>query len=1183
MNFFRLVVRSLQFHASKHLAVLFGVMAATAVLTGALVVGDSVRYSLRHLTLDRLGRIDHLLLVDRFFRAELASELQADELLKPNDFELPSGIVSFPAIIIPTATAEVPRSKGRSLAAGITLIAAGNDFDELRHKRDVIGKPDLGIDTPGPNEVVLNEPLAKELDAKVGDTIIIRIPKATQVSEDSPLGRKDDRLTSLAELKVSQIVPAQDLGRFSLHPMQTSPRNAYVALAPLQEALDQPGKVNAIFVSSKDEQLGLSHLFTHKLQTALRPTLADYGLSLKHVKLDFEQDGKEEPILNYFSLSTNRMLLDETTDRVALEAFKKFDAYPILTYLANSIDKVGAPANTKGIPYSTIAALDPAPDGPLVDREGEPLPKLADDEIALTDWAAEDQGLKIGDKVRVTFFEPETTHGAEKEASAEFTVKAIVPLTEPSAPYSRGKGPKFKDPPTKANDADLTPDVPGVTDQASIADWDAPFPFDYKKMRSQDDKYWENHRATPKAYISLAAGQKLWHSRFGQATSIRIPFREGMTEESLTSKFLAQLSKDNERLGFEIIPIKARDLAASQGTTPFDVLFLLLSMFIIGAALLLIWLLFRLGVEQRASEIGLLQALGWRQQLTGKWLASEGLVVSILGALLGTAVGIGYAWLMVTGLRTWWVGAISSPFLILHPGWLSLVIGFVVGVIVAQLTIYFSLRQLRKVSPRQLLAGETSSALATLQNDRELPAWRRALPWMFLVLAAILAGLASILKAEAQAATFMACGASVLTGLLMLISRQLGGQSRTLSKTPFRWVLPSLAIRNIGRARGRSMATIALVASACFLVVAVSSFRLSPTEQGVGGFNLLAESAEPILPDLNDPAARKAAMGNDADKLTGSTVLPMRMRAGDDASCRNLYQAMQPRVLGVTPAVVQHFDSQGVTHFVFAASAAKTTEEQANPWRLLEQPAADGEPINTVLDMNTALYSLKLYGGIGQVFERDYGDGPPIQFRVVGLLSNSVLQGSLLIGESDFKRVFPRVAGYRSFLIRTPEANEREVAATLEDRFGDEGFDVTESRVRLQDLLAVQNTYISTFQALGALGLLLGTFGLAAVQLRNVLERRKELAMLRATGFRPARIAGMVMLENLWLLCGGIFTGLLAALLAVLPHMFLGGASLPWRDLTIMIAAILLIGSLVGLLAVRATLRAPILAALRGE
>ena len=104
---------------------------------------------------------------------------------------------------------------------------------------------------------------------------------------------------------------------------------------------------------------------------------------------------------------------------------------------------------------------------------------------------------------------------------------------------------------------------------------------------------------------------------------------------------------------------------------------------------------------------------------------------------------------------------------------------------------------------------------------------------------------------------------------------------------------------------------------------------------------------------------------------------------------------------------------------------------------------------------------------------------------------------------------------------------------------GDEGFDAVDSKARLADLLAVQNTYISTFQSLGAIGLLLGTFGSAAVQLRSVFERRKELALLRAAGFRRLRLGEMVLLENLLLLLGGLATGTIAALVTVLPHYFL--------------------------------------------
>jgi ABC-type antimicrobial peptide transport system permease subunit len=131
--------------------------------------------------------------------------------------------------------------------------------------------------------------------------------------------------------------------------------------------------------------------------------------------------------------------------------------------------------------------------------------------------------------------------------------------------------------------------------------------------------------------------------------------------------------------------------------------------------------------------------------------------------------------------------------------------------------------------------------------------------------------------------------------------------------------------------------------------------------------------------------------------------------------------------------------------------------------------------------------------------------------------------------------------------------------------------------------LAVQNTYISTFQSLGAIGLLLGTVGLAAVQLRSVFERRKELALLRAAGFRRWRLGEMVLLENLLLLVGGLATGTIAALITVLPHMLASGARVPLADLAVMLGVVLVVGVLVGLIAVRATLRAPLVAALRGE
>ena len=136
---------------------------------------------------------------------------------------------------------------------------------------------------------------------------------------------------------------------------------------------------------------------------------------------------------------------------------------------------------------------------------------------------------------------------------------------------------------------------------------------------------------------------------------------------------------------------------------------------------------------------------------------------------------------------------------------------------------------------------------------------------------------------------------------------------------------------------------------------------------------------------------------------------------------------------------------------------------------------------------------------------------------------------------------------------------------------------------RLARFLAVQNTYLSTFQSLGGLGLLLGTLGLAAVELRNVVERRGELALLRAAGFRRRTLAGLLLMENAVLLLAGLGCGVLSALVAVLPHLISGVASIPWNSLAVTLALVLAVGVIAGLAAAGRVLRAPLLAALREE
>ena len=69
----RFVLRALRHYWRTNLAVVAGIATAVAVLGGALIVGDSVRGTLRDLALDRLGATDLVVTSPHFFRETLAA------------------------------------------------------------------------------------------------------------------------------------------------------------------------------------------------------------------------------------------------------------------------------------------------------------------------------------------------------------------------------------------------------------------------------------------------------------------------------------------------------------------------------------------------------------------------------------------------------------------------------------------------------------------------------------------------------------------------------------------------------------------------------------------------------------------------------------------------------------------------------------------------------------------------------------------------------------------------------------------------------------------------------------------------------------------------------------------------------------------------------------------------------
>jgi len=175
----------------------------------------------------------------------------------------------------------------------------------------------------------------------------------------------------------------------------------------------------------------------------------------------------------------------------------------------------------------------------------------------------------------------------------------------------------------------------------------------------------------------------------------------------------------------------------------------------------------------------------------------------------------------------------------------------------------------------------------------------------------------------------------------------------------------------------------------------------------------------------------------------------------------------------------------------------------------------------------------------------------------------------------------PTSPGQRSSL--APESEAAALVHLLKDQLSDWGFRAQSSRERLTAYHRVENTYLSTFQFLGALGLVLGSLGMAAVLLRNVLERRREFALLRAVGFPQSTLSAIVFVENLILISWGLVSGVLCALLAILPVLMDRGASLPLTTTGWVMTTVLAAGIGSSLLAVMAAFRSPLISELNSE
>jgi putative ABC transport system permease protein len=497
-----------------------------------------------------------------------------------------------------------------------------------------------------------------------------------------------------------------------------------------------------------------------------------------------------------------------------------------------------------------------------------------------------------------------------------------------------------------------------------------------------------------------------------------------------------------------------------------------------------------LAVVRRRAQLALLRVLGLKGRGLIALVLAEGLVLGIVGAGLGLALGYALAQTVVdlvgADLGAGWFRGLR-PALQVDAAWA--LVFFALGVAVALLgSLAPALEAARTRTAAALKAGDEERVFERLQ-----PVW----PGLAVIAGGALLTLAP--PVDGLPLFGYAAIGLLLIGTIMLMPRFIVAALARLP--PLRAVPAQLAVMQLRGAPGQSMLSLAAIVAAVSLLVSmaimVASFRQS-----------LDEWLEHVLPA--DLYVRTSVSGDAAFLTPGDQALLARLpgvRRADFARVQQLLLAPE------TPPV---------TLFSGAIDAA-------DPGRRLPLvsgfvvPSAGQPPPIWVSEAMVDVYGFTL----GAVVSLPIG-GRSERFTVAGIWRDYIRQhGAVLIHGELYARLTGDRTANDAALWLEPGVDPAQVRTALRAALAaGDALDVDEpGEIRRRSMQAFDRTFAITY-VLELVALVIGLTGLSSSFGALVLARRREFGMLRHVGMTRRQIAAMLATEGLAVSGLGLAVGL---------------------------------------------------------